>query len=93
TARLKPRPTELREMTKRCESCSAPLDEAYKGASEHFCKFCSDETGKLKSRGMVQMHIAGWLLSWQKDIDILVAHERAAHFMKAMPAWAEDKRA
>lgn len=79
-------------MTKRCESCSTALDEQYKGASEIYCKFCSDEKGRLKSRAVVQMHIAGWLLSWQKDIDILVAHERAGHFMKAMPAWAEDKK-
>ncbi len=73
-----------------CNSCTAPLDNSeFKGPSDIYCRYCSDEAGKLKPRDVVKKGIAGWLKSWAPDIDDQTAMVRAEHFMKAMPAWAE----
>lgn len=61
----------------------------FRGASDVYCKYCSDENGILKPREEVQTGIAGWLMMWQPDLDMATAMKRADHFMKAMPAWAE----
>lgn len=75
-----------------CHSCAAPLDmELFKGVSEKYCKYCSDENGNLKSREEAKMFIAGWFTKWQPGIDTAKAAERAENYMKAMPAWAEQK--
>jgi hypothetical protein len=74
-----------------CHSCAAPLGVAeFKGPAENYCKYCTDESGKLKSRDAVQQGIAGWFKSWQPGLDDRKALSRAADYMKAMPAWAED---
>jgi len=61
-----------------------------RGPSEIYCRYCSDETGNLKSREEIKRGIAMWLKSWQEGITEEQALERAEHFMRAMPAWAED---
>ena len=74
-----------------CQSCTAPLDSPdFKGASEQFCKYCTDESGNLKPKAEVQKGIANWFMMWQPGVNFDTAFERAAHFMKAMPAWAEQ---
>lgn len=78
-------------MSKHCQSCTMPLETlGGKGASDKYCTHCSDERGNLKPRAEVQQGIAHWLQSWQGEISHDVAMERAGHFMRAMPAWAED---
>jgi hypothetical protein len=77
-------------MKKFCYSCSAPLETSeFKGPAEKYCKYCTDEKGNLKSREEIYEGITGWLKTWQPEIDEVTARERAANFMKAMPAWAE----
>ena len=77
-------------MNKFCYSCSATLEmPEFKGIAEKYCKYCTDEKGNLKSREEIRKGIAGWLKTWQPEIDEETARERATHFMKAMPAWAE----
>ena len=68
-----------------------PLDApGATSASDKYCAHCADEAGNLKPRTEVQQSIAHWLQSWQGEILQDVAMERAGHFMKAMPAWADD---
>jgi Putative zinc ribbon domain len=77
-------------MSENCYSCGAPLAmPEFKGPAEDYCKHCSDEEGNLKSFEEVRMGTAFWLKSWQPDIDEQKAVERAGHYLKAMPAWAE----
>ena len=73
-----------------CHSCSAPLTGEFKGASDRFCKYCVDESGGLKSREDIQAGIAHWLMTWDSGLSDDKARVRAAHYMKAMPAWADD---
>lgn len=76
-------------MNQHCQSCAAPLNApGMKGASDQYCKYCTDAKGKLKSRDEVQKGIAGWLKSWGGNLTDKQASERAAHYMMAMPAWA-----
>ncbi len=77
-------------MEKFCQSCGVPLSSEYKGLSDKYCKYCTDAAGKLKARAGVQKGIATWLKSWQPGITEKQAMDRAAHYMLAMPAWAED---
>ncbi len=73
-----------------CYSCSAPLNmPEFKGPAEHYCKYCTDEKGNLKSREEILKGIAHWIQSWQPDLDEEKALKRAAYFMKAMPEWAD----
>jgi len=73
-----------------CYACGGPLDNPdFKGPSENYCKYCTDEKGKLKSREEIKQGVAQWFLSWQPDLDKKTALIRAEHYIKAMPAWAE----
>ncbi len=77
-------------MTEFCHSCGASLaDPSMKGPSAQYCKYCTDATGKLRPPAEVQKGIAQWLKSWQPGITDEQAMDRAGHYMKAMPAWAE----
>jgi hypothetical protein len=73
-----------------CHSCSAPLIGEFKGASDKFCKCCLDETGNRAPRDAIQKGIAEWLMSWDEGLTMEKALVRAGHYMKAIPAWAED---
>ncbi len=74
-----------------CESCSAPLTVPdFKGPAEQYCRYCTDASGRLHPREQIQQGIAKWLQSWQADLSEDKALQRATHYMRAMPAWAED---
>ena len=76
-------------MEKFCQSCGAPLNMPdLKGPSETYCKYCTDDSGKLKSREEIKQGIAQWFKSWQPDIDDTTALVRADFYLKSMPAWA-----
>ena len=73
-----------------CQSCTAPLDNPeFKGASDIYCKYCTDENGDLKSYEEIKKGITMSFLGWQ-DVSEEVASQRAEYFMKAMPAWADS---
>jgi hypothetical protein len=77
-------------MNQFCQSCGAPLAmPEMQGPAENYCKYCTDEQGQLKARDEVQGGIAEWLKTWQAGLTPEKARSRAAHYMKAMPAWAE----
>jgi hypothetical protein len=77
-------------MSEFCESCAAPLTRPeFKGSSDHFCKYCADASGKLLPPEQVERGIANWFQSWQAGITEQQALERARHYMRAMPAWAD----
>ncbi len=73
-----------------CLSCGAPLNKEFKGVSEEYCKYCTDENGNLFPRERVKQGIMMWLKEWQPKVDDKKAAMRAEYYMKAMPAWAED---
>ena len=74
-----------------CQSCSISMeDEHNRGGSDRFCRFCSDEEGRLKSRSKVQNLIARWFERWQENLNHDEALRRAGLFMRAMPAWSHD---
>ncbi|WP_428608332.1 zinc ribbon domain-containing protein [Sedimenticola sp.] len=73
-----------------CHSCAAPLENPqFKGPSESYCVYCTDDQGTLKPRQAVKEGVAGWFLEWQPGIDPQAAQARAEHYLLAMPAWAE----
>ena len=74
---------------KHCESCTAPLPE-FQGKSDRYCKVCTNENGELNPRDEVMQAIARWFKNWQIGISDEQAKKRSAHFMNAMPAWADD---
>ena len=77
-------------MASMCYSCAAPLDNpAFKGIHQDYCKYCTDDSGKLRKKEEVQKGIAGWMKMWQPGIDDAVAMQRAGIYMKSMPAWAD----
>lgn len=78
-------------MAQFCHSCTAPLGGPdFKGASDIYCKYCSDEKGNLHPRPQVQEGIATWFQSWHPAITREVALKRADTFMQALPAWAKE---
>ncbi len=71
-----------------CRSCMASLtDTENRGASDHFCRWCSDDDGNLRSAEEVHGILTKWFMQWQKGITGSQAAERARHYMLAMPAW------
>jgi hypothetical protein len=77
-------------MSELCESCAAPLTALeFKGPSDRYCKYCTDASGELLPKEYVHSGIASWLHSWHPGITEIEALKRAAHYMLAMPAWAE----
>ena len=77
-------------MDKFCYSCAAPLDVPdFKGPSDIYCKYCTDDDGKLLDRATIQGGIAEWFKSWQPGIDDETAAARADLYMRSLPAWAD----
>jgi hypothetical protein len=78
-------------MAKFCYSCTNPIKSPLFGRSDtNYCNDCIDNYGNLLPRETIRDGIAKWLQSWEGNISYQTAYERAGHFMKAMPAWAED---
>jgi hypothetical protein len=74
-----------------CLSCGMPLEESdLRGEAEKFCTHCTDEDGNVRSREEVRQGLANWIMQWQ-HVEYETALKRAEHYMKAMPAWADDK--
>jgi hypothetical protein len=74
-----------------CHACAAPLsDPGLAGASDLYCKYCTDENGQLKPRDEIQVHISHWLQRWQGEITEESAMRRADYYLRSMPAFAED---
>ena len=74
-----------------CLSCGMPLEgQDLRGEAEKFCRHCTDEEGNVRAREEVKQGLANWIMKWQ-NVDHETAVKRAEHYMKAMPAWAEDK--
>ena len=73
-----------------CYSCAAPLDMPFfQGPVAHYCNQCVDEDGNLKPYGEIYAGVVDWLKTWQPNLDDAKAKERATHYLKAMPAWAD----
>lgn len=88
TASREPEPRQLE--SHHCLSCMADLhDEHNAGVSDRYCRYCSDENGRLRPREEVHRILADWLGLMQKPITPEEALERASWYMKAMPAWAD----
>jgi len=74
-----------------CLSCAAPLrDEHNKGASDRYCRYCSDEQGHLRPRQDVERILAGWLKHGGDAPAPEEAARRARLFMESMPAWCSN---
>jgi hypothetical protein len=72
-----------------CLSCGMPLGAPdAKDMSEQYCGHCTDDDGRVKSRDEIKKGIAMWIMSWQ-HVDEPTAMDRAEHYMKSMPEWAE----
>lgn len=70
-----------------CHSCAAPrVDDS----DSNYCHDCVDDQGNLRPREEIQADLAKWMKSWQGEITEEKAMKRAAHFMRALPAWALD---
>jgi len=74
---------------KMCHSCGAPLNEEFAGPAENYCKYCTDADGNLKSREEVKQGIAYFIREWQPPMSEEKVLERAEHYMKSMPEWAD----
>jgi hypothetical protein len=73
---------------KYCTSCLADLSvDENVGNSDQYCRHCSDENGRLRSRDEVLETIAEWFLQWQDDLTPEEARRRADLYMRSMPAW------
>jgi hypothetical protein len=76
---------------KHCRSCSASLSEEHNiGASDAYCRWCSDESGHLRPRAEVERILARWIGNWQGGLTDDEALRRTRIFMQAMPAWSEN---
>lgn len=74
-----------------CRSCSVSLlDRHNRGVSDRYCRCCSDEEGRLRTREDVHGLIANWMRDWQAGLSEAEARRRAGLLMQAMPAWDEN---
>ena len=81
----------LRVPANHCLSCSASLlDEGHRGASDRYCRICSDEAGGLRPRDEVQKILAEWFAHWHGRLDQGDAMGQANDFMDRMPAWCNN---
>lgn len=76
-----------------CQSCGIPLNgQAGKESGlADYCECCVDSaTNKLKPREEIQKGIAEWLKMFAPKEGNPDLMKRADHYMKSMPAWAEE---
>ena len=76
-----------------CESCGLPMvrleDHGGGRVDIHFCKYCTDSTGRLKSReevrqGMIDLAV----VTRRKSIED--AEKFVDSYMRKMPAWKRE---
>ena len=75
-----------------CKSCGMPMEDASQHGggdiNNSYCVYCTDETGKLKSREKVREGMIGFFMKSEKR-----TREEAEKFidehMRKMPAWKE----
>jgi hypothetical protein len=71
-----------------CRSCMTSLSSEHsRGASDAYCRWCSDASGNLKPAGEVREVLTNWFMQWQRGISREEASRRVRHYMLAMPAW------
>jgi hypothetical protein len=81
----------LRVPAGHCQSCTASLlDEGHRGASDRYCRICSDETGALRPRAEVAEVMADLFARWHGALDRAEALRQAREFMEHMPAWCKN---
>ena len=77
-------------MSMHCQSCGMPMGEETRNpASKEYCRFCADERGTLFPRDHVSAGVAEWLKSFSPPAADDAFAERADHYLRSMPAWAE----
>jgi hypothetical protein len=78
------------EQMKFCHSCGIPLTGPQAGNVQgDYCGNCVDDTGKCQPRAVVQAGVANWLMMFTPDTSMDVCMQRADHYLRAMPAWAD----
>jgi hypothetical protein len=79
------------ETTDFCHSCSTSLHvKHHRGAASRYCRYCADETGRLRPREDVERILTNWIANWQGAIGPEEARRRARSLMAAMPAWSSN---
>lgn len=77
-------------MALHCQSCAAPLDDPdFRGKSTKYCRYCTDNSGKLVPRDQALQNIIGWFKMWQPPVSDEDLRTRAEHYLRSMPAWAQ----
>lgn len=72
-----------------CHSCGIPLSAPdARGPSDHYCAYCTDSEGNLKSWEEAVSGLAQFLDSWQ-NVGNEEARKRAVRYLTSMPAWAD----
>jgi hypothetical protein len=78
-------------MSNSCFSCGMPLQsDKDRRLTTKYCNYCTDDAGNLLPKEQVMQGIAQWLRSWQPGLTDTQATTRAAAYMQAMPAWADE---
>ena len=78
-------------MQKNCHSCGMPLmGEDGKDFRGNFCQYCTDESGNLYPKEVVQKGIADWLKQMTPDDNAADFMKRAESYLGSMPAWAKE---
>jgi hypothetical protein len=68
-----------------------PLTEEFVNPkAPQYCSYCTNEAGELLPREQVQAGVAGWLESIAPAGSAANFAARADHYLRAMPAWAEE---
>jgi hypothetical protein len=74
-----------------CRSCMSSLEDTHNvGPSDAYCRWCSDDEGRLLQREQVLEVMTRWFSMWQTGISHEEAGRRADLYMRSMPAWAGD---
>jgi hypothetical protein len=75
-----------------CESCGMPMRDTSqhggKDVNNPYCIYCTDETGKLKSREQVREGMIGFFMKSENKTRE-DAEKHVDEHMKKMPAWKE----
>ncbi|MBN1998705.1 hypothetical protein JW935_14190 [candidate division KSB1 bacterium] len=77
-------------MNSHCLSCGMPISgEDGKDRRGDYCLYCTDESGNLYPRQVVQKGVAEWLKQFGPQDPAIDYMQRADLYLSAMPAWAQ----